>query len=79
MEVVVNGKNQERKQRGWNFKKGAKNAIDTETLRERGRKGGKACGRKTGFHDPGVLKRAVEKSIQTRRAKIEKRKNKEVS
>lgn len=78
MEVVDN-KNQERKQRGWNFKRGAKNAIDTETLRERGRKGGKACGRKTGFHDPSVLKRAVEKSIQTRRAKIEKRKDREVS
>ena len=76
---VVDSKNQERKQRGWNFKRGAKNAIDTETLRERGRKGGKACGRKTGFHDPSVLKRAVKKSIQTRHEKAKRRKNKEVS
>lgn len=77
MEVVDN--NQERKQRGWNFKRGAKNAVDTETLRERGRKGGKACGRKTGFHDPSVLKRAVEKSIQTRHEKAKRRKDRAVS
>lgn len=75
----VGNDNQERRQRGWNFKRGAKNAIDTETLRERGRKGGKARGRKTGFHDPSVLKRAVEKSIQTRRSKIEERKNRDDS
>ena len=77
MEVV--NYNQERRKRGWKFKRGAKNAIDTETLRERGRKGGKARGRKTGFHDPSVLKRAVEKSIQTRRSKIEERKNRDDS
>lgn len=77
--MEVGNDNQERKQRGWNFKKGAKNAIDTETLRERGRKGGKARGRKTGFHDPSVLKRAVEKSIQTRRSKIEERKDRDDS
>lgn len=77
MEVAID--NQERRQRGWNFKKGAKNAIDTEALRERGRKGGKARGRKTGFHDPSVLKRAVEKSIQTRRSKIEERKDRDDS
>lgn len=77
--MEVGNDNQERRQRGWNFKKGAKNAIDTETLRERGRKGGKARGRKTGFHDPSVLKRAVEKSIQTRRSKIEERKNRDDS
>lgn len=77
--MEVGNDNQERKQRGWNFKRGAKNAIDTETLRERGRKGGKARGRKTGFHDPSVLKRAVEKSIQTRRSKIEERKNRDDS
>lgn len=77
--MEVGNDNQERRQRGWNFKKGAKNAIDAETLRERGRKGGKARGRKTGFHDPSVLKRAVEKSIQTRRSKIEERKNRDDS
>lgn len=77
--MEVGNDSQERRQRGWNFKKGAKNAIDTETLRERGRKGGKARGRKTGFHDPSVLKRAVEKSIQTRRSKIEERKNRDDS
>lgn len=77
--MEVGNDNQERRQRGWNFKKGAKNAIDTETLRERGRKGGKARGRKTGFHDPSVLKRAVEKSIQTRRSKIEERKDRDDS
>ena len=77
--MEVENDNQERRQRGWNFKKGAKNAIDTETLRERGRKGGKARGRKTGFHDPSVLKRAVEKSIQTRRSKIEERKDRDDS
>ena len=77
--MEVGNDNQERKQRGWNFKKVAKNAIDTETLRERGRKGGKARGRKTGFHDPSVLKRAVEKSIQTRRSKIEERKDRDDS
>jgi hypothetical protein len=77
--MEVGNDNQERRQRGWNFKRGAKNAIDTETLRERGRKGGKARGRKTGFHDPSVLKRAVEKSIQTRRSKIEERKNRDDS
>jgi hypothetical protein len=77
--MEVGNDNQERRQRGWNFKRGAKNAIDTETLRERGRKGGKARGRKTGFHDPSVLKRAVEKSIQTRRSKIEERKDRDDS
>ena len=77
--MEVGNDNQERRQRGWNFKRGAKNAIDPETLRERGRKGGKARGRKTGFHDPSVLKRAVEKSIQTRRSKIEERKNRDDS
>lgn len=77
--MEVGNDNQERRQRGWNFKRGAKNAIDIETLRERGRKGGKARGRKTGFHDPSVLKRAVEKSIQTRRSKIEERKDRDDS
>lgn len=77
--MEVGNDNQERRQRGWNFKRGAKNAIGTETLRERGRKGGKARGRKTGFHDPSVLKRAVEKSIQTRRSKIEERKDRDDS
>jgi hypothetical protein len=77
--MEVGNDNQKRRQRGWNFKRGAKNAIDTETLRERGRKGGKARGRKTGFHDPSVLKRAVEKSIQTRRSKIEERKDRDDS
>ena len=77
--MEVGNDNQERRQRGWNFKRGAKNAIDTETLRERGRKGGKARCRKTGFHDPSILKRAVEKSIQTRRSKIEERKDRDDS
>ena len=52
------------KGRGWNFRKGAKDAPTTEELRERGRVGGKAQVPK-GF----CSKEVVAKALETRRAK----------
>ena len=48
--------------RGWNFRKGAKDAPDAEELRERGRKGGLAQVPK-GFSDKNVM----EKALKTRK------------
>lgn len=52
------------KGRGWNFRKGAKDAPTSEELRERGRVGGKAQVPK-GF----CSKEVVAKALETRRAK----------
>jgi hypothetical protein len=48
--------------RGWNFRKGGKDAPSAETLKERARKGGQAKVSK-GFAD----KEVYDKAIKTRR------------
>lgn len=52
------------KGRGWNFRKGEKDAQTTETLRERGRIGGQAKVPK-GF----CSKEVVAKALEARRSK----------
>lgn len=61
------------KGRGWNFRKGQKDAPSSDELRERASKGGSACVPK-GFSDPATLIKA-----QTARAMkaVEKENGKE--
>lgn len=51
----------EKRPRGWNFKKGAKDTIDPQEASQRGKKGGKVGGLAQvpkGFADPDVQARA---------------------
>lgn len=59
--------------RGWNLKKGAKDAPSIDELRLRAKKGGSRTGTIGGFSDPEVLKYAVEKSIAIRAARKSKK------
>ena len=63
----------EKRPRGWNLRKGAKDAPNVDTLRERGSKGGKVTGKTSGFAHKEILEKAVANSVATRKNQSSKK------
>lgn len=57
--------------RGWNLRKGGKDAPSTDELRKRGAKGGSVTGRKTGFSDKSKHREILAKATDARKRKAQ--------